>query len=202
MEKFCDRLQAVAGIKKIFQADLARGTRKATSTVSKWWNGDIIPGPKNRREIAEFFGCEVNWLTTGEGPMFTTAEEKTKYSPNEIPSLEPLVEHSEYERQISTKVDTGGAQIGQHPHSEADLVHMCTTVFQSKGVYSTALASNALAFYTAVKNEEEMVAMREDHKETNRRIANLESIINKQNETIDRLVLLLEGGQKRDQKAG
>lgn len=80
MESFSDRLQAVARTKKIFQADLARGIGKATSTVSKWWNGDIIPGEKNISVIAEFFGCDHVWLASGEGVPFPKDDNKTDKS--------------------------------------------------------------------------------------------------------------------------
>ena len=70
MDKFFMRLQYVAALKKIRQIDIIKGLKKASSTVSNWWNGNIVPGRKNTDAIAEFIGCDPTWLRTGEGDPF------------------------------------------------------------------------------------------------------------------------------------
>lgn len=70
MSNFNERLQNVAFEKKVYQADIVASLKKDRATVSKWWNGDIIPGPKNLRLLADYFGCNYEWLATGDGPMF------------------------------------------------------------------------------------------------------------------------------------
>lgn len=65
--EYYERLQLVAGMKKIYQTDLVEGLKKDRSTVNRWWNGEIIPGAKNNDLIANFLGCNSNWLATGHG---------------------------------------------------------------------------------------------------------------------------------------
>ncbi|WP_028579410.1 helix-turn-helix domain-containing protein [Desulfogranum japonicum] len=70
MNIFFKRLQYVAAVKKINQVDIVKGTGKASSTVSNWWNGNIVPGKRNTDAIAHFIGCDPNWLRTGVGEPF------------------------------------------------------------------------------------------------------------------------------------
>ncbi|MGL1931724.1 MAG: helix-turn-helix domain-containing protein [Desulfotalea sp.] len=64
------RLQEVARIKKVDQVDLSAATDTNPSTVSKWWNGKRIPGAKNTRMLADYFGCNISWLECGKGELF------------------------------------------------------------------------------------------------------------------------------------
>ena len=86
LDSFSQRLQHVARIKKIDQKDLVNGIQKAKGTVSKWWNGGIVPGAANTRVIAEFIGCDELWLQCGAGEPFPhieigTAEPTTNLKP-------------------------------------------------------------------------------------------------------------------------
>jgi len=76
LKNFYQRLQHLGFLKKVFQADLVAALKKDRGTVSRWWNGEIIPAPKNMRKIAEFFGCSIDWLANGVGDPFP-ADEKS-----------------------------------------------------------------------------------------------------------------------------
>lgn len=77
MKRFHLRLQLVAFDKKIEQSDLVRMSNKDKSTVSKWWNGEVVPGPKNTRLLSDILECDYFWLKTGKGHR-TPREEDTK----------------------------------------------------------------------------------------------------------------------------
>jgi len=70
MKTFSERLQHVASIKKMFQADLVAALGKDKGTINKWWNGGVVPGPRNMSMLADYFGCDLHWLETGEGEPF------------------------------------------------------------------------------------------------------------------------------------
>lgn len=74
METYSQRLQHVASVKKIDQKDLVVGIKKARSTVSKWWNGGVVPSRTNNRLIAKFLRCDERWLETGSGEPFPETE--------------------------------------------------------------------------------------------------------------------------------
>ena len=77
MKSFSSRLQWLAINKKVVQADLARALKQSSSAISRWWNGNFVPGNKNVRLIAGYFGCDVDWLAYGEGHPFP-AHEKSR----------------------------------------------------------------------------------------------------------------------------
>lgn len=79
---FSKRFQLLAGEKKIVQADLVRMLGKNRATVSKWWNGDIVPGLKNMIAIADLFKCRIEWLRDGTGPVYIDER-------NEPPNISP-----------------------------------------------------------------------------------------------------------------
>ena len=93
MKLFSERLQHIALEKKIDQVDLVTGVNKDKSTVSKWWRGVVVPGPKNIRKISEFFGCDYNWLANGTGEPF----------PKQKPNQEKVEHTGEFERRKTDK---------------------------------------------------------------------------------------------------
>lgn len=76
-KSFSSRLQWLASNKKVVQADLVRALKQSSSAISRWWNGRFVPGNKNVRLIAGYFGCDVDWLAYGEGHPFP-AHEKSR----------------------------------------------------------------------------------------------------------------------------
>lgn len=73
MNSLSERLQYLAGLKKMRQADIARAIGTSPSTVNKWWNGVRPPDDKYTADLAELFKCEIKWLRDGVG------EKPTKY---------------------------------------------------------------------------------------------------------------------------
>lgn len=67
MKKFNVRFQELATSKGLAQSDLVGIFGKDKSTISKWWNGEIIPSSKNMRAICDYFGCDLSWLRYGDG---------------------------------------------------------------------------------------------------------------------------------------
>lgn len=80
VNEFHKRLQDLALGKNKFQSDLVTDLKKNSSTISKWWNGDIVPGPKNMRMIAGYFGCDIAWLATGQGKPYPEKTESKSIS--------------------------------------------------------------------------------------------------------------------------
>lgn len=62
-----DRLQAVFGAKDDTELSYAMGQKR--STVGNWRNRGTIPYTECVR-VAEVRGVSLDWLLTGEGPMF------------------------------------------------------------------------------------------------------------------------------------
>jgi len=67
MNTFSERLQYVAGLKKIIQADIAKVLGTPPQTVNRWWSGERKPGGKYAAALAELFECEIKWLLNGDG---------------------------------------------------------------------------------------------------------------------------------------
>ncbi len=68
--QFSERLRQVMSVKKIYQKDVIAGTGANKSMVSAWMNGHQKAGPKNNRILADFFGCDPEWLASGKGEPF------------------------------------------------------------------------------------------------------------------------------------
>ncbi len=70
-ELFSKRLQYVMDIKKSNQATLSRGIKVDPTRVHEWLSEKVKkPQRTTLLKIANFFGCDVNWLATGEGVPF------------------------------------------------------------------------------------------------------------------------------------
>lgn len=50
------------------QADLARACGITASAICQWIGSDTKIRPANLVAAADFLGCEIRWLATGEGP--------------------------------------------------------------------------------------------------------------------------------------
>lgn len=187
---FNKRLQYLASVKKYIQADLARVLGQNTSTISKWWNGEIVPGVKNRRIIAEHFDCDYEWLTSGKGTPF---EKRAKHK---------------IER-YSGNVDEDGLSLGGEgseltTHGEAwddenysannfeettvsnmrSMVSMAMDILASKSPYRSTFVSTIKAFHNALVLEgemnrvrEELSAMREDNRLMAAEVAELKELL-------------------------
>lgn len=188
---FFNRLRVLIAHVGMNQTDLAKAVGVDKGTVSRWRDVENQPSLGSIVKICDVTGANLEWLKDGEGPMF-------KYQPPPGDAIS-----FNFKNDPPKFPGEPGKLAEKKPHSHIDPLFMCKVVLESPGVYSTALASNAFAFYTAVKNEEEMNEMREESRETNKRIANLERMMAEQSIKIQQLLEtqgLVE--QKRDQKAG
>ena len=77
---FSERLRYLIDLKKINPANLAYGVGVDRSRVSMWMKGKTkAPQRKTLQKLADFFGCNINWLADGEGDPFSN---QTK--PNQV----------------------------------------------------------------------------------------------------------------------
>lgn len=163
--KFSERLQYLAFEKKLIQADLVLILRQASSTVSRWWNGEIVPGAKNLRKISDYFSCDYNWLKTGEGVPFPEKKyqmkSKVNLDPGKITATISPGNKELYQELKKTNSNNIKYKSEKEPSVE-DMLHMTKIVLNSNTVYKSALASNVRAFYKAVLNEEEMNKMQKE----------------------------------------
>ena len=72
MEKtFAQRLQILIDSKKISQLDLANGVGVSGPMVTNWLNGKTKSVRRTTlQKLSAFFGCNIEWLASGEGEMF------------------------------------------------------------------------------------------------------------------------------------
>ena len=68
---FAKRLQKIMVVSQIEPKDLIEGLATHKSQVSRWVTGKVIPSSATLRRLSEFFSCNVEWLSSGKGPMFT-----------------------------------------------------------------------------------------------------------------------------------
>ena len=74
---FAERLQTLVDVKKISQADLAKGVSASEPMVTNWLNGKTKSVRRTTlQKLAHFFGCNIEWLATGKGEMFPPAADR------------------------------------------------------------------------------------------------------------------------------
>jgi hypothetical protein len=66
---FTKRLQKIMMVRRVAPKDLIDGVSAHKSQVSKWVTGRITPSRNTIQKLADFFGCNVEWLSSGKGPM-------------------------------------------------------------------------------------------------------------------------------------
>lgn len=72
------------------QKDLIDFLNKDKSTISKWWNGDVIPGHKNSKLISDKFECNLYWLKTDQGEPFPQKEIGIKNKNSKLAELHQI----------------------------------------------------------------------------------------------------------------
>lgn len=65
-------------IRNVSPYAVSKATGIATSTLSDWKNGKSIPKTEKLKKIAEFLGCSLEYLTTGEESETYYLNEETK----------------------------------------------------------------------------------------------------------------------------
>ena len=69
---FNHRLHILIDLEKISQADLAARVGVSEQQVSKWLSGLVgTPHRKTLIKLADYFKCDIDWLTDGTGKPFT-----------------------------------------------------------------------------------------------------------------------------------
>jgi|GEM_PF-1907525 len=168
-ETFSERLRHVAGINKKVQADLSKDLGKDRATVTRWWNGGVAPSQRNMRMIADYFGCDVNWLASGEGSPFPDEAAGEGYLgrinsgmvEHQTPKPEPIRMEVKNEAELTN----------------TDMLLMTSKVLESNTVYRSALASNIRAFYQAVLGEDDMNDMRNEINMMRKELAEMKELI-------------------------
>ncbi|MDD3814399.1 MAG: hypothetical protein PHZ02_07110 [Desulfocapsaceae bacterium] len=126
-------------------------------------NGNIVD---TGTILTKFPGVNIDWLKTGEGPMFT-----------ETQIVSPSTSHPTLNHKITARIEPGRKtypqkgqdkenkktdpqqgidQVKEDEFSETDIVNQTLAVIRSKTIYKPALLSNVRAFYQGVRREEEM----------------------------------------------
>ncbi len=195
MSEFFERLRHVAFVTNKFQADVSLGISKDRATVSKWWNGGIVPGPRNMRLLADYFGCNQRWLETGEGEPFQpppdqrpTQEIMTELEEGAVGSAVAYHSTSARSQQIAKSTDRHdtskqGSTEGALPVKE--LLADALDVLESDNVYRQALATNIRAFKQAVVSEAKMKSTDEKIDQMMEQINTLTTIIMQSQATLD-----------------
>ena len=58
-------------VRKVEPKDLIEGLATHKSQVSRWVTGKVIPSSATLRRLSGFFECNIEWLSSGEGSMFS-----------------------------------------------------------------------------------------------------------------------------------
>ncbi len=58
-------------VSQIEPKDLIEGLATHKSQVSRWVTGKVIPSTATLKRLSDFFSCNVEWLSSGKGTMFT-----------------------------------------------------------------------------------------------------------------------------------
>lgn len=198
---FSERLQWLIDYKIMSQADFSRQIGFDDAMVSRWISGKTkTPIRKTILKIADFFSCDADWLSTGEGEPFPDpthrAVDKWLSTEERGPS-----ELSEHEREIAMErlVQVGKKRLGatdkqgiqEQDFSIEEMLSDTRTVLESDTVYRQALASNIRAFKQAVINEGKM-------KNTDEKIDQMM----KQIEALTEIVLQGQAGTSEKKRAG
>lgn len=159
---FFDRLQILIATKKLNQKQLSELIGVNERTVSRWRDKD--PDIKNIVAISEATECSLDWLRTGEGPMF-------KYQP-------PPGDQVNFDlKAAKPKADNPAPLISEENFNMPEMVKMTMEILASETVYRSALASNIRAFHKAVNMEKEMNEVRQEISAMAERMARMEEML-------------------------
>lgn len=101
---FSERLQWLIDKKKISQTELAKGLSVQQSRVTEWLN-ERVQKPQRRTlvKIADYFGCNVEWLKNGTGNIFS----EKNVSLSEISYREAKIDQNQTEKTQAEEVQYG-----------------------------------------------------------------------------------------------
>lgn len=90
--RFSERLQYLIDRENFFQADVARGIGVQEARITGWLKGEQKkPYRASIVKLSNFFGCDPNWLQTGEGTPFPTKEKTATIEADGTITLPPGV---------------------------------------------------------------------------------------------------------------
>ena len=188
-----DEIMTAVGINKEKLSAIA--DIKETEFDSDFWIGDgnHCPPIMVVEKIADATGYDKNWIWYGKGKKLSDKPPKTSATLNKNNKIAATITPGKPLAQKDTRQGEHKEDDYSDPTpSVEDLLYMCEMVLQSKTVYKAALASNARAFYKAVRDEEDMATMREE----------LQAMKKENSERLDRIEALLLAqageGQKRE----
>ena len=133
------RFQYVVMEKKLKEKAFQKILGKDKATVSKWWNGKIVPGKANKELICEKFGVDYYWLSTGKGEPFPNKDD-------DIKTLEKITKEDNEQNVVSVTYveDTyASAGIGIINNEEARQVMHFDRSFLERGT----AAGEKMAYY-------------------------------------------------------
>jgi len=175
-----ERLQYLARIKNVDQAQVAADNGFHKNVINRWWTGKTTNiRDTNLVTLAKYFHCEFDWLKHGRGPRIIITDENLKSTPkwayteeanngNVIMRIDrgpgwgkktfdgqkPDEFNVDVDDNISSSyVDDkvdDEGDVGEEMHSKLDII------IKSKTVYRPAIISNIRAFHQAVLAEEDM----------------------------------------------
>jgi len=90
-EDYSGRIKAVLDHLGWSQKDLSEKMKMPQETISYWSTGSKEPRKSSLQKIAEVTGCNLTWLSSGEGGMFL----KYKWETTDVPPREPSLEELE-----------------------------------------------------------------------------------------------------------
>jgi transcriptional regulator with XRE-family HTH domain len=74
--KMGQRIRQARQAKTLTQQQIADRFKISRAAVAQWEGGDTNPGTAKLEGVAEILGVQIEWLTTGRGPMLSGAESK------------------------------------------------------------------------------------------------------------------------------
>ena len=79
LEAFTERISiTVEMLGRGKQAEAARKVGVTSATIKRWITGQADPSRSNLVRLSQAAGVEVNWLATGQGPMFASGANRLK----------------------------------------------------------------------------------------------------------------------------
>lgn len=111
MSTISDRLKIVMSDNNLSQTALAKALSINQSSVSLWLSGRSNPSPQSLQQIADKYGYNFDWLSTGEGdPRSLAAAEKQ--------IIEVLSHAIKHKSTASDRFIRSVAQVAASPYGE------------------------------------------------------------------------------------
>lgn len=165
---FGERLQVLIEKLGWNQSRLAREVGSSSVQIGRWLQNKVSPTANSLRRIADATSCELEWLTTGEGPMFQEVSPYYNYmTKEELESYQRGIDELEFEMQKNEDedLDIGEEMELDREKEVAQLLAKASAVLKFKFKHNTqyhsdSLAATITALYRAIKLEEKFIPKR------------------------------------------